>query len=64
MALNTLIDCLVATNNSCGSSSSSKFFVFNLNIAPFSFFAADSNLFNCVFVSLTLSLFLINYHLL
>ena len=33
-----------------------KFFIFNLNIAPL-VFAADFDMFNCVFVSLPLSLF-------
>ena len=50
-----LIVCLNVRNNSCGNSSSSKFFLFNLNIVPALSFAADYNLFNCVFVSLTLS---------
>ena len=47
-----LVICLVVTNNSCGSSSSSKFFVFILNIVSVLFFAADFNLLNYVFVSL------------
>ena len=42
-------------NDSCGNSSSSKFFLFNLDIVSVLFFAADFNLFNCVFVSLTLA---------
>ena len=48
--------CLVFRNNLCGNSSYAKFFLFNLNVAPVLFFAADFNLFNCVFFSLTLSL--------
>ena len=54
MALPILTHCLVVTNNLCGNSSSSKVFLFILNIAPFLFFEADFNLFNCVFVSLIL----------
>ena len=50
-----LVFCLIVRNNSCGSSSSSKFFLFNLNVFPVLFFAADFNLFNCVHVSLTLT---------
>ena len=42
-------------NNSCGNSSSSKFFLFSLHFAPVLFFAADFNLLNCVFVNLTLA---------
>ena len=42
-----LVVCLVVRNNSCGRSSSSKVFLFNLNIAPVLFFAADFKLFNC-----------------
>ena len=57
IAFHVLINCLVVTNNSCDISSSLKFFIFNLNIAPFLFFEADFNLFRCVFVTLTLSLF-------
>ena len=33
--------CLVVRNNSCGNSSSSKVFLFNLNIVLVLFFAAD-----------------------
>ena len=47
--------CLVVINNSCGNSSSWKFFSFILNIVPFLFFAEDFNLFYCVFVILTLT---------
>ena len=47
-------DCFVVRNNSCGYYSSSKFFLFNLNIVPVLIFAADFNLFNFVLVSLTL----------
>ena len=47
-----LVVCFVVRNNSFGNSSSSKFFLFNLNIVPTLFFAADFNLFNCIFVSL------------
>ena len=43
--------CLVVRNNSCGNSSSSKFFLVNLNVAPVLFFAVDFNLFNCAFFS-------------
>ena len=50
-----LVVCLVVRNNSCDNSSSSKFFLFNVNIVPVLFFAADFNLFNYVFVSLTLA---------
>ena len=56
IAFHVIINCLVVTNNSCHTSSSSTFFIFNLNIAPFLFFAADFDLFRCVFVTLTLSL--------
>ena len=49
-----LVVCLVVRNNLCSNYSSSKFFLFNLNIVPVLFFSADFNLFNCVFVSLTL----------
>ena len=38
IAFHVLINCLVVTNNSCDISSSLKFFIFNLNIAPFLFF--------------------------
>ena len=55
MALPILTDCLIVINNSCGNSSFSVFFLFILNTAPFLFFEADFNLFNCVFVSLILS---------
>ena len=55
MTLHILIDCLVVRNNSCGNSSSSNFFLVNLNIFLFLLFAADFNLFNCIFVSLTLA---------
>ena len=50
-----LVVCLVVRNNSCGNSASSKFFLFNLNIVPLLFLAAVYNLFNCLFVSLTLT---------
>ena len=50
-----LVVCLVRRNNSCDNSSSSKFFLFNRNIAQVLFFVADFNLLNCVFVSLTLA---------
>ena len=46
-----LVVCLVVKNNSCGNSSPSKFFLFNLNIVPVLFFAADLNLFNCVLLT-------------
>ena len=39
-----LVVSLVARNNSCGNSSSSKFFLFSLNIVPVLVFAADFNL--------------------
>ena len=55
MKLHVLIACLVVRNNSYGNSSSSKFILVNPYIVPFSFFAADFNLFSCVFVSLTLA---------
>ena len=42
--------CLVVKINSCDNSSSSKFFLFNHNIVPVSFFAAGFKLFNCVFL--------------
>ena len=44
-----LVVCLVVRNNSCGNSSSSKFFLFIRNIVPALFFAAD---FNCLVVHL------------
>ena len=47
--------CLVVRNNSCGNSSSSEFLLFNLNVVPVLFLASDFNLFNCVFVNLTLA---------
>ena len=50
-----LVVCLVVRNNSCGNSSSSKLFLFNLNIGPVLFFAADINLLHSVFVSLTIA---------
>ena len=40
-----LVVCLLVTNNSCGNTSSSKFFLFNFNIVSFLFFAVDFNLF-------------------
>ena len=49
-----LVVCLVVRNNSCGNYSTSKFSLFPLDIVPVLVFAADFNLFNCVFVSLTL----------
>ena len=49
-----LVVCLVVRNNSCGNYSTSKFSLFTLNIVPVLVFAADFNLFNYVFVSLTL----------
>ena len=49
-----LVVCFVVRNNSCGNSSSSNFFLFNLNIVPVLFLLILSfNLLNCVFVSLT-----------
>ena len=42
-----LVICLIVRNNSCGNSSSSKFFSFILNIIPILFFDGDFNLFNC-----------------
>ena len=54
MALQILIDCFVR-NNACSNYSSSNLVIFNQNIVPFLFFAADFNLFSCVFVGLTLS---------
>ena len=50
-----LVVCLVVRNNLCVNSWSSKFFLFNLNIVPVLFIAADLYLFNCIFVSLTLA---------
>ena len=44
MASYILMVCFVLANNSCGNSSCLKYFLFNLNIASFSFFAADFNL--------------------
>ena len=55
--------CLVVRNNSCGNSSCSKFFVFNIYYVLVLFFAADFNLFNCVFVRLTCHLWLYCYTL-
>ena len=52
MTLHILTDCLDVTNNSYGNSLSSKFFIFNLNIVPFLFFAED---FHLLFVNLTLA---------
>ena len=49
-----LVVCPVVRSNSCGSSSCSKFFLFNLYTVPVIFFTADFNLFNCVFANLTL----------
>ena len=43
-AVHIFVVCLVARNNSCGNSSSSKFFSFNLNIVPVLCFAADFNI--------------------
>ena len=51
-----LVVCFVVRNNSCGNSSFSKFFLGNLNAVLVLFFAADFNFFNCIFVTLTLSL--------
>ena len=55
MAFLILVVYLVVKSNSCGNSSSSNFFLLVLNIVPVLFFAADFDLFNCVFVSLTLA---------
>ena len=49
-----LVVSLVVWNNSYGNSSSSKFFLFNLNIVPVLYFAAAFTLVNCAFVNLTL----------
>ena len=49
-----LVACLVVRNDSCRNSSSSKFLLFNLNIALVLFYAADFNLFNYVFANLIL----------
>ena len=54
-AVLVLVVCLVVSNNSHGNYSSSKFFSFNINTVPVLIFAADFNLFNYVFVSLTLA---------
>ena len=62
--------CFVVRNNSCGNSSSSKFFLFNLNIVAALFFAADFNFSNCVYLLVEISLldnltsFIILLHLL
>ena len=40
----TLVACIIITINSCFNSSSSKFFLFIVNIVPVLFFAADFNL--------------------
>ena len=48
-----LVVCLAVRNNSCGNSSSGKFFLPIVNSVPVLFFAADFSLFNCVFVNLT-----------
>ena len=50
-----LVVCLAVRNNSCGNSSSWKFLMFFINIVRVLVFAADFNLFNCVFVSLNLA---------
>ena len=50
-----LVVFLAVRDHSCGNFSSSKFLLFRLNVAPVLFFAADFNLFNYVFVSLTLA---------
>ena len=50
-----VVFCLVVKNNSWWKSSSWKFFLVILNVVPLLFFAADFNLFSCVFVSLTLA---------
>ena len=50
-----LVLCLVVRNIFCGNFSSSRFFLFNVNIFPVLFLAADYALFNCVFASLTLT---------
>ena len=47
--------CLFVRNNSCGNSSSSKFFLFNLNIVPVLLFAADFYLLDCAFVNFSLA---------
>ena len=44
-----LVAYLFVLNNSCDNSSFSMFFLFNLNIVPVLFLAADFNLHNCVF---------------
>ena len=49
-----LVVCRVVRNNSWGNSSSWKFFLVILNVAPVLFFVADFNLFSCIFISLTL----------
>ena len=46
----------VVRKNSCGHSSSSKFFLFNLNNVPALFFAADFNFFNCLYLLVEISL--------
>ena len=48
-----LVVCLVVRTNLCSNSSSSKFFLFNLNNVPVLFYTVEFNFFNCVFVSLT-----------
>ena len=53
-----LFVCLVVRNNSCGNSSSWKFFLFIFDIVPVLAFAADLSLFNFVFVSSTLAYWL------
>ena len=50
-----LVIYLTVRNNSCGNSSSWKFLLFFINIFRVLIFAADFNLFNCVFVSLNLA---------
>ena len=47
--------CLGVKNNSRGNSSSSKFFLFSLNILPVLLFSADFNLFKFLLVNLTLT---------
>ena len=51
----TLVVCLVVRNKSFGNSSSSKFFLFYINIVPVIFFDADFNLLNCLFATLTIA---------
>ena len=50
-----LVVCLAVRNNSYCNSSSGKILIFILKIVHVLFFAADLNLFDCVFVSVTLA---------